>query len=158
MNSRSSAGRGSIATTHRAGIRRTWARAFVIAALLSSGCVSARADQICGPAEERYAQRLASAMQRFAARMTNTGTFLVTNEYPGTGTIHVITFADRGKTIFVHRLSDGVEASATLRPGKSRAGEPGIGVSIDQGHLGSCEYGVYFHDGKFVVVSRGLKR
>jgi hypothetical protein len=90
--------------------------------------------------------------------MTNNGTFPVTNEYPGTGTIHVITFADRGKTIFVHRLSDGVEASATLRSAKSRAGEPGIGVSIDQGHLGSCEYGVYFHDGKFVVVSRGLKR
>jgi len=133
--------------------------ATLIATLAVALCVSARADQVCGAAEEQYTLKLASGLQPFASSVTKTGMFSVKDEHPGNGrTQHVITFTDHGKTIFVHRVSDGVETTSTLRPGKSKTGEPGIGISLAQGSLGSCEYAVIFREGKFVAVSRGQKQ
>lgn len=118
------------------------------------------ADQVCGPAEAQYVEKLAAGMQQFAPKVTKTGGFAVKEEYPGDGTeVLVVSFVDRGKSLFVHRLPGNPQATATtMRPGKTKSGEPGFVVALLQGKLGACEYSVFVHDGKFLVASRGFKR
>jgi hypothetical protein len=115
---------------------------------------------MCGPTEAQYVEKLAAGMQQFAAKVTKTGSFLIKEEYPGDGTqVLIISFLDRGKTLFVHRVTGNPLATATtMRPGKIKSGEPGFSIALVQGKLGACEYSTFVHDGKFLVVARGVKR
>ena len=132
----------------------------LLTALMLMCCDRARADEVCGPSHARYVEKVAAEMQQFAPRVTKTGIFSITEEYPGNGTeILVISFVDRGKTLFVYRVRDDAESTATtISPGKTRRGDPGFAVALIQGSLGSCEYGVFVRDGKFMVSAKGLKR
>ena len=139
---------------------RGGAGAALLTALVPMCCEQARADEICGPSQARYAERVAAGMQQFAPRVTKTGTFAIKEEYPGNGIeILVVSFVDRGKTLFAHQVRDDAESTATtIRPGKTRGGDPGFAIALTQGSLGACEYGVFVRDGKFVVTPKGLKR
>lgn len=134
--------------------------AVVLTGLLALFCEQAYADALCGPNEARYVDTVVAGLQQFAPRMTKTGRFAIKDEYPGNGTaIVAISFADHGKTLFVHRVAADKGASATvMTQGTTKAGDPGLSVALQQGNLGSCVYGVFVRDGKFVAVSRGLKR
>lgn len=143
-------------------IKRLFFRAAGLAALAGMTAFWSQptlADEICGAAEEQYVQKIAAGMQQFAKSVTNTGSFVVNEQHPGNGTAFLlITFNDRGKVLFVHRVQASPQASATTaRPGKTKAGDPGLAVSLVQGNLGSCEYAIFVRDGRFVVSSRGLK-
>jgi hypothetical protein len=96
---------------------------------------------------------MAAGMQKFAPKMTRTGSFVVKDEYPGNGSsAAVITFVDRGNIVFVYRVNGSKMASATtVRPGKTKSGEPGLSVALTQGSLGDCVYSVVAREGKFVV-------
>jgi hypothetical protein len=132
----------------------------VFTALLSLFSEQANADSLCGPDEARYVDTVVAGLQQFVPKMTKTGRFSVKNEYPGNGTAFVaISFADRGKVLFQHRAAADKSASATvMTPGTTKAGDPGLSVALQQGNLGSCTYGVFVRNGKFVAVSQGLKR
>ena len=133
-------------------------KTFLFAVLLMGIQTSSWADQICGAAEARYVYELAAGMEQFAPKVTKTGGFAIKEEYPGDGTAFlVISFMDRGKMIFNHRVRNPLEASATIRPHKTKGGYPGFDVALRQGHLGECEYSVVVRDAKFVVLIRGLK-
>ena len=135
------------------------AGAVVLTGLISLCCEQARADEPCGPAEAQYVKKIATGMQMFAPKVTRAGGFAVKKEYPGdtTETV-VISFVDHGKTLFVHRIT-GISAltPTEIRPGKTKGGDPGFLVVLAQGNIGECQYGMFVHDGKFVVVSRGVK-
>jgi len=87
------------------------------------------------------------------------GGFAIKEEYPGDGTAAlVISFMDRGKMVFDHRVREAPGATVTtIRPHKTKGGYPGFDVALTQGHLGNCEYSVTVRDAKFVVVIHGLK-
>jgi hypothetical protein len=128
--------------------------------LLSMGCDGARADEVCGsPADAQYVAKIATGMQQFAPKVTKTGGFAIKEDYPGNGTaVLTISFVDRGKTLFVHRVADYKSASATvMRAGKTKGGDPGFSVALVQGKLGACVFNVFVRDAKFAVVSLGLK-
>lgn len=136
------------------------AAAVVAMGLLCLGCELALADQICGdPGDAQYVAKIAAGMQQFAPKVTKTGGFAIKEDYPGNGTaVLTISFVDRGKTLFVHRVNDYTSASATvMRAGKTKGGEPGFSVALVQGKLGACVYNVFVRDAKFAVVSLGLK-
>ena len=118
------------------------------------------ADEICSPKDAQYVEKIAAGMQQFAAKVTKTGSFAIKKEYPGNGTAFtIISFVDRGNTLFMNRVKDDADASATeMRTEKTKSGDPGFGIALVQGNLGSCTYSVFVRDTKFVVVSRGLKR
>lgn len=135
-----------------------------VAATYAAICVlwspPALADEICDLAQQQYVEALAAGMQKFASKLTQTGSFSVKDEYPGNGlSVAVITFVDRGNVVFVHRVTGSKSASATIvRPGKTKSGEHGLSVALTQGSLGNCMYSVFPKDGRFVAAFRGLKR
>ena len=120
----------------------------------------ARADEVCGPDQARYVAHLVDGIQPFAAKVSRTGAFAVKEEYPGNGSeVLIISFVDRGKPVFVHRVRDDPGSTATtIRPGKTQSGDPGFAVELTQGSLGTCTYAAHVRDGKFVVAAKGLKR
>lgn len=126
---------------------------------LISFCEQARADEACGRNEAQYVEKIATGMQMFAPKVTKSGRFAVKNEYSGdtTSTI-VISFVDQGKTLFAHKIT-GISAltPTEMRPGKTKDGDPGFLVILAQGNIGECQYSMFVHAGKFVVVSRGVK-
>lgn len=133
----------------------------VLTCLLSIGCGQARADELCGPAGVRYVEKIAAGMQQFAPKVTKTGGFAIKEESPGDGTqVVVIAFADRGKTIFVHRVpvADPIVTPTVISPGKTKSGNPEFSVGLIQGNQGACDYSVFIREAKFVVVSRGFVR
>lgn len=134
--------------------------AVVLAGSLSVFPEPARADALCGPNEARYVDTFVAGLQPFAPRVTKTGRFAIKDEHPGNGTaVVVISFADHGKTLFVHKVAADQGASATVvTQGTTKSGDPGLSVALEQGNLGSCVYGVSVRDGRFVAVPRGLKR
>lgn len=135
------------------------AGAVVLTGLISLCCEQARADEPCGRNDAQYVEKIATRMQMFGPKVTKTGRFAVTHEYPGdtTSTI-VISFVDQGKTLFVHRITGISELTSTeMRPGKTKDGDSGFLVILAQGNIGECQYSMFVHAGKFVVVSRGVK-
>ena len=87
----------------------------VLTGWVSLCCDQAWGDQICGPAEAQYVEKLVAGMQQFAAKVTKTGRFLINKEYPGDGTeVLVVSFVDRGKTLFVHKILGNPLAAATM--------------------------------------------
>jgi hypothetical protein len=134
--------------------------AVVLAGSLPPFCEQAHADALCGPDESRYVDTVAAGLQQFVPKMTRSGRFAIKDEYPGNGSaIVVISFADHGKTLFVHRVAADKGASATvLTPGTTKGGDPGLSIALQQGNLGSCTYSVFVRDAKFTVIPRGLKR
>lgn len=128
----------------------------MLAGLLSLGYDQAKADELCGPEELRYPQKIAAEMQQFAPKVTRSGRFVIKEELSGDGSQRLaISFADHGKTNFVHRVSGDPMATATvMRPGKSKNGTPGFTIALVQGRLGACEYSVFVRDATFVVVPR----
>ena len=134
-------------------------KTFLFAVLLMGIQTSSWADQICGAAQARYVYELAAGMEQFAPTVTKTGGFAIKEEYPGDGTAFLlISFMDRGKMIFSHRVRNDPGVSVTtIRPHKTKGGYPGFDVALGQGHLGDCEYSVVVRDAKFVVLIRGLK-
>ena len=131
-----------------------------LAVLLALAFGHAQADDRCGPAELQFAQTIAAGMQPFAIKVTKTGRFAFKDEYSGDGSQRVaISFADRGKTIFVHRIAGDPNATATaMRPGRTKSGELGFTVALVQGHSGACEFDVFVSGAKFVVAPRGFAR
>lgn len=118
------------------------------------------ADEVCGPENVQYVEKVAAEMQQFASKVTKTGNFSIREEYPGDGTaLHVISFVDHRKTFFIFRVADFPLASATImRPSKIIGSYPGLIVLLVQGSIGSCEYNVLFRNAKFIAESTGLKR
>jgi hypothetical protein len=136
------------------------ASAAVLMGSLSFGCEQAWADEVCGPGEAHYAESVAAGLQPFAAKTTKTGHFAFKDDYPGNGSAAVvISFLDNGRTLFSHRVIQYKDATGTaMTPGKTKSGEPGFKLSLLQGTMGACEYGVFVRNQKFVVVSMGLKQ
>ncbi|MDP2028163.1 MAG: hypothetical protein Q8K12_00790 [Thiobacillus sp.] len=134
-------------------------KTLLFAILLMGIQTSSWADQPCGAAEAQYVDELVAGMAQFAPKVTKTGGFAITEEYPGDGTaVLVISFMDRGKMVFDHRVRNYPQASTTtIRPHKTKGGYPGFAVALGQGHLGNCEYSVAVRDAKFVVAILGLK-
>lgn len=133
----------------------------VLICLILLGYDQARADELCGPAEVRYVERIVTGMQQFAPKVTKTGGFAIKEESPGDGTqVLVISFADRGKTIFVHPVpvADPTVTPTVISPGKTKSGNPEFSVGLIQGNQGACDYSVFVREAKFVVVSRGFVR
>ena len=113
------------------------------------------ADEFCTSDETRYVEKIAAGMQQYAPMVTKTGNFAAKNESAGDGIgFLVVSFSDRGKTLFIHRFQDEQLDATTMRPGKTKSGDPGFTVYLRQGQLGSCEYAVIVRDRKFVIASR----
>lgn len=133
-------------------------KTFLFAVLLMGIQTSSWADQICGPAEARQVYELVAGMEQFAPRVTKTGGFAIKEEYPGDGTAFLlISFIDRGKMIFNHRVSNPIELAASIHPHKTNGEYPGFDIALRQGRLGECEYRVVVRDSKFVVLILGFK-
>ena len=132
-----------------------------IAILLALGYEPARSDEICDPTndEAAFVKKIAADMQRFAPKVTKTGTFAFKPEYPGDGTgVGVISFSDRGNNLFVHRFKVDATTELIVEPDKSKGDGPGFMFVIRQGSLGECRYSVSVRDTKFIVTPRGFKK
>lgn len=133
----------------------------VLTCLVSLGCEQARADELCGLAEVRYVEKIAAGMQQFASKVTKTGGFAIKEESPGDGTqVFVVSFAERGKTTFVHRVPvvDPIVTPIVISAGRTKSGNPEFAVGLIQGNRGACDYSVFVREAKFVVASRGFVR
>lgn len=132
-----------------------------LAVLLSLAYEPARADEICDPSNEEaaYVKKIAADMQRFAPKVTKTGTFAFKPEYPGDGTgVWAISFLDRGSSVFVHKLKYEAYRELTVSPDKWKGSDPGFMIVIRQGALGTCRYSVAVRDAKFIVTPRGFNK
>ena len=131
----------------------------VMTSFLSLWCENARADEPCGIDDTKYVETIATGMQQYATQVTRTGSFRVKVEYPGdTTSTLVLSFLDRGKTVFIHRIV-GISAMTPteMRPSKTVSSGPELLVRLSQGNIGECQYTMLTKNGKFVVVPRGIK-
>ena len=134
------------------------ATALAITSLLSLYCNQSWADEFCGATEAQYVDELLAGMEQFALQVTRGGSFSIKVDYPGNETaVLVISFKDRGKTLFVHQAHAFPLVDTEIRPDKTKGGYPGFVVALTQGHLGECEYSVVVHGAKFVVAKSGFK-
>lgn len=132
-----------------------------LAILLSFAYEPARADQMCDPSNEEaaYVKKIIADMQRFAPKVTKTGTFAFKPEYPGDGTgVWAISFLDHGSSVFVHKLKYEAYRELTVSPDKGKGSDPGFMIVIRQGSLGACRYSVAVRDAKFIVTPRGSNK
>ena len=119
-------------------------KTFLFVVLLMGIQTSSWADQICGPAEARHVYELVAGMEQFAPKVTKAGSFAIKEEYPGDGTAFLmISFMDRGKMIFNHRVGNPIEVSASIRPHKTKGGYPGFDVALTQVALVMADEGKY---------------
>lgn len=131
-----------------------------LAILLSFAYEPARADQMCDPSNEEaaYVKKIIADMQRFAPKVTKTGTFAFKPEYPGDGTgVWAISFLDHGNSVFVHKLKYEGFRELTVSQDKGKGSDPGFMIVIKQGSLGACRYSVAVRDAKFIVTPRGFQ-
>src|SRR5437762_7831582 len=107
-----------------------FAVALFVSSLLIWWCAHARADQICEP-DSKYINNLASDLQKVARSVTKAGAFSVKEEYPGDGTGRiVISFADQGKVLFTRTTISDTNTEASIRPAKTKTGDPGLLVYL----------------------------
>ena len=128
---------------------------FIAVVLLLASAGSARADALCGDSQRVFVEKLVAGMQAHATQITTTGKFAFKEEF-GDGTMHLlISFRDRGRTVFTYRVAQDETVGAPIsgRAATSASGQPAFIFGLEQGHIGSCESSVFIRDGRFVFTT-----
>ena len=130
---------------------------FIEGVLLLASAGSARADALCGDSQRVVVEKLVAGMQVHATQVTTTGKFAFKEEF-GDGTMHLlISFRDRGRTVFTYRVAEDETVGAPIsgRAATSASGQPAFIFGLEQGKIGSCESRVFVQDGRFVISTLG---